>query len=96
MKDEVKIAKYTGGTAYPRTDYGEGMSVLDHYAGQALVGIIAGQLPNGPRDAKACEAVAEEAFNLALAMTAQRRATMAQIEAMEAVPMKEFASGRRK
>jgi hypothetical protein len=95
MKDEIKIAKYTGGQAFP-SSYGLGQTLLDHYASQALVGILAGQLPNGPRGEKECELIAEEAFRLALAMTAQRRAAMTKIEAADPVPMAEFAYGRRK
>lgn len=80
MIHPIDLARYTGGPAFPPSAHGDGPTLLDIYAGQALIGILAGQLPNGPRDAAECGRVAEEAFNVALAMTCQRRVTLKQIE----------------
>lgn len=63
----------TGGPAFPPTDYGNGMTLRDWFAGQALGGFLAAFAGDGvqfPADRNA----AKNAYDYADAMLAERAA----------------------
>ena len=64
MNDEVR--RQWGGTAFPTSGYTNGMTLLDWFAGQALAGLMAAGEPTA-------ETHAEDAYDTAEAMMAERR-----------------------
>ncbi len=62
-----------GGAAFPGTGYGRGMSLRDWFAGQAITGVMAAELPAKTNISGAIKDAAEIAYSIADAMLAERK-----------------------